>query len=162
MSPDLEQAEIDILGQQHSGGQGTPYEGSPLQRYHRRGPPALGAFEVQAPATRGELAALERERIRWLALAKIQARQMRAALVAFHASKRRTAKLKRTPPWAELEAMRAVYAEAQRLTAETGIPHHVDHDIPLQGELVSGLHVLANLQILTGSENSRKHNHFEP
>lgn len=36
-----------------------------------------------------------------------------------------------------------------------------DHDIPLQGKRVSGLHVANNLQILTGSENSRKRNHFE-
>jgi hypothetical protein len=85
----------------------------------------------------------------------------RPALLRFHANKRRAAKLKRTPPWADLEAMRAIYQEAQRLTSETGIPHHVDHDVPLQGKLVSGLHVPNNLQILTGSENSKKRNRFE-
>lgn len=84
-----------------------------------------------------------------------------AAVVAFHASKRRAARIERTPPWADLDAMRAIYAEAQRLTAETGTPHHVDHVIPLQGKLVSGLHVPSNLQILTGSENSKKRNRFE-
>lgn len=88
-------------------------------------------------------------------------RENRRVLSNFHANKRRAAKINRTPPWADLEAMRAIYAEARRLTRETGIPHHVDHDIPLQGKLVSGLHVHNNLQILTGSENSRKRNRFE-
>lgn len=83
------------------------------------------------------------------------------ALRQFSDNKRRASLLNRTPPWADLEAMRAIYAEAQRRTRETGIPHHVDHEIPLQGERVSGLHVANNLQILPGSENSRKKNRFE-
>lgn len=88
------------------------------------------------------------------------ARLERAALVRFHAAKRRTVKMQRTPAWADYEAIRAVYLRAQQITAETGVTHHVDHDIPLQGKMVSGLHVHNNLQILTGSENSRKHNRF--
>lgn len=76
------------------------------------------------------------------------------------AAKRHASKMERTPPWADLEAIRALHAEAQRLTAETGVPHHVDHVIPLQGRTVSGLHVHTNMQILTGSENSRKCNRY--
>lgn len=85
----------------------------------------------------------------------------RAALVRFHEAKRRTAQLRRTPPWANMDAIRAFYVEAQRITQETGRPYHVDHIIPLQGRLVSGLHVQNNLQILPGSENSKKRNRFE-
>lgn len=85
----------------------------------------------------------------------------RAANVRFHASKRRVVALNRRPPWADMEAIRAIYLKAQRLTRDTGVPHHVDHDIPLQGKLVSGLHVHNNLQILTGSANSKKRNRFE-
>ena len=97
--------------------------------------------------------------------AKREAKRLRElehrALLVFHATKRRAAKLQRTPPWADLDAMRALYAQAQEMTAATGVVHHVDHIIPLQGKTVSGLHVPGNLQILTGSENSRKRNSYE-
>jgi hypothetical protein len=89
-------------------------------------------------------------------------REQRAALVRHHAGKRRASRLQRTPRWADLDAIRTVYAEARRITVETGVMHHVDHQIPLQGRKVSGLHVHNNLQILTGSENSKKRNRFEP
>ena len=61
----------------------------------------------------------------------------------------------------DLEKIEWFYREAKRLFKETGIPHHVDHIIPLQGKYVSGLHVPTNLQILTASENSTKGNRFE-
>jgi hypothetical protein len=84
------------------------------------------------------------------------------ALIRYHASKRRAARLNRTPPWADLDAIRAFYDEAERLTLATGIKHHVDHIIPMQGERVSGLHVETNLQVIAGTENIRKHNRFDP
>ena len=65
------------------------------------------------------------------------------------------------PAWANGAAIRAVYAEAKRLTRETGVVHQVDHIIPLQGDLVTGLHVESNLQILTLAENAKKRNKYE-
>ncbi|MDN5787166.1 hypothetical protein [Pseudorhodobacter sp.] len=69
-----------------------------------------------------------------------------------------------TPNWLmdnHIADMHAFYAEAQRLTDETGIPHHVDHIIPLTHPDVQGLHVPWNLQILTASENTSKNNSFD-
>ncbi len=86
--------------------------------------------------------------------------ERRKPLVAFHAAQRKAAKLLRTPAWADKEAIRAVYALARKRTVKTGIPHHVDHVIPLQGETVSGLHVDGNLRIITATENIRKKNHW--
>lgn len=59
-------------------------------------------------------------------------------------------------PWADRAAMEAFYATAARLTKETGIPHEVDHIIPLTGTSVCGLHVETNLQVITKSANRRK------
>ncbi len=73
-------------------------------------------------------------------------------------AKRNAAKMMATPPWADFAAIRAIYAEAASLTAETGVRHEVDHFYPLQGETVCGLHCEANLQILTKVENIRKKN----
>lgn len=77
-------------------------------------------------------------------------------------AKRNAAKLGATPPWANQEAIKQFYVEARRLTAETGIPHEVDHIVPLQHPLVCGLHVETNLQVLTAEANNKKNNRWEP
>jgi hypothetical protein len=71
------------------------------------------------------------------------------------ANKRRAATLKATPAWADLEAIKCVYQEAQYFG------YHVDHIIPLQGKNVCGLHVVENLQILPASVNLSKSNKFD-
>lgn len=63
--------------------------------------------------------------------------------------------------WADGAKVRALYADAKRLTTETGVQHHVDHILPLQGEFVSGLHVETNLRVVTERENLRKRNKVE-
>lgn len=81
--------------------------------------------------------------------------------IASKQAKRRAQELKATPAWANLGAIRAMYEKAARISQETGISHHVDHIIPLQGRNVCGLHVESNLRIITAEENISKSNNFE-
>jgi hypothetical protein len=69
-------------------------------------------------------------------------------------------KRNRIPKCANMEKIKSIYIEAQKMTNETGIPHDVDHIVPLQGKYVSGLHVEWNLQIIPSHENNKKYNHF--
>lgn len=74
------------------------------------------------------------------------------------------ARLMRVPPWLTREhaaQMAAMYQGAAELSASTGIKHHVDHIVPLQGKLVCGLHVPWNLQVITAEANMRKGNRHE-
>ena len=81
---------------------------------------------------------------------------------AFYVMKRQAAKLRAIPSWANMDAIEAIYAEARRLSELTGIPHHVDHIVPLQSPWVCGLHCEANLQILPYYENQSKSNRVWP
>jgi predicted nucleic acid-binding Zn ribbon protein len=88
-------------------------------------------------------------------------RQNNKALLNASYEKRRASKLNATPFWSNLKAIKTVYKESERISIETGIPHQVDHVVPLIHPLVCGLHVPANLQILTAEENLKKGNRFE-
>lgn len=57
----------------------------------------------------------------------------------------------RTPSWANLTKIREFYNNCPE-------GYHVDHIIPLRGEIVSGLHVLENLQYLFAKDNISKGN----
>lgn len=80
----------------------------------------------------------------------------------FRVRTRHLSKLNRVPAWADLAAIHAVYAEAARLTLETGIIHQVDHIVPLNSPIVSGLHWHENLRPLPAEENAAKNNMFWP
>lgn len=59
----------------------------------------------------------------------------------------------RVPSWNETELIQEFYNNCPE-------GYHVDHIIPLKGKLVSGLHVLSNLQYLTAKENLIKSNTY--
>jgi hypothetical protein len=82
---------------------------------------------------------------------------IKAALQA----KRKSAILQRTPAWdPDAHLIIAKYQLANMLSKASGIEHHVDHTIPLQGRKVSGLHVFSNLRVIPGSDNVKKSNKF--
>ncbi len=68
-------------------------------------------------------------------------------------SLRRANKINATPVWADLDAIKQIYNECPE-------GYHVDHIIPLNNPLVSGLHTEANLQYLPAKENLSKGNKF--
>lgn len=76
--------------------------------------------------------------------------------------KQRAEKSQRSPKWADLTAIQLYYETRKALSEATGIEYHVDHELPLKGRLVSGLHVPENLQIIPALRNIRKNNAYTP
>lgn len=66
-------------------------------------------------------------------------------------AKRKAARLRATPRWADLNRIKAFYANVPE-------GHDVDHIVPLVSPIVCGLHCEANLQYLPSSENQSKRN----
>lgn len=80
-------------------------------------------------------------------------------------ARRRASRLQRTPAWLtedDFWLIEQAYELAQLRTQIFGFQWHVDHIVPLQGELVSGLHVPHNLQVIPARDNLRKSNKFAP
>lgn len=70
-----------------------------------------------------------------------------------------TTKLQRTPKWADQDEILGMY-ELAALFRNAGLDVEVDHEIPLRGKTVSGLHVANNLQLIHSAINKSKSNHF--
>ena len=130
------------------------------------------AYRAQDPAARAEryrqrylrLRAKYREcNKRWAAANpdKVRAKCRRwcranPAKVAAKCSRRRARSA--FPPWACPKAVAKLYAHARALTLATGIPHEVDHILPLSSPDVCGLHVAENLRVIPAVENRSKGN----
>ena len=102
---------------------------------------------------------IERERDRLKRAYHANPVKARSKAAAYRAQRRNA-----TPQWLDAEhheQIAAIYAEANRLTNETGVPHEVDHFIPLAGENVCGLHVPWNLRAITRAANRAKRNIIE-
>jgi excisionase family DNA binding protein len=78
-----------------------------------------------------------------------------------HTERRRNALRLATPFWADRFLIEKIYFVCRRLTALTGVEHHVDHIVPLQNPKVCGLHVHYNLKIMTAAQNRTKYNALE-
>ena len=72
------------------------------------------------------------------------------------AIKRRGLAQQATPLFADKEEIRSIYLLSR------GLGMHVDHIIPINHPLVCGLHVPANLQLLSPTENLSKGNSYDP
>jgi|APSaa5957512493_1039668.scaffolds.fasta_scaffold71139_2 hypothetical protein len=71
-------------------------------------------------------------------------------------------KKNRMPSYADKKAIARKYRTAQIMSSFGKTKYHVDHIVPLQGQLVSGFHHEDNLQILTAKDNHEKSNKFIP
>ena len=66
-----------------------------------------------------------------------------------------------TPIWLSIEdrqKIKQIYLQARHMSELTGEKYVVDHQVPLRGETVCGLHVPWNLEIMTHAANCKKHN----
>lgn len=91
---------------------------------------------------------------------RISRRTKRAA--SEHSAKRRLLYDLAMPSWADKEKIAEIYAACQQVTALTGIAHQVDHIVPLNSQLVCGLHNHFNLEIKPALENLSKGNRHWP
>lgn len=80
-------------------------------------------------------------------------------LVDYYRRQERTARA--TPKWVKKSDFLKIYNEAEKRTKITGIPHEVDHIIPLVHKNICGLNVPSNLQILTRTQNRKKANKWK-
>lgn len=103
----------------------------------------------------------EKNKVKHLAQKKVYRQSNKGKINALVAKRKKHVK-QRTPQWADFEKIKAYYEVCSFFNEVNGyVKYHVDHVIPLQGELVSGLHVHNNLQVLLGLDNIKKKNKFE-
>lgn len=88
----------------------------------------------------------------------------RDACIKYRAT-RQLAKAAATPVWVSQDDKRKtteIYATAAMLQELTCTQYDVDHIVPLQSDVVCGLHVWWNLQAIPRSLNAQKQNIFDP
>lgn len=74
-------------------------------------------------------------------------------------ARRRAAQESATPTWLtaiDKAMIQEMYDVSEARYIQTGIKHHVDHIVPINGKGVSGMHVPWNLQVITAHENLSK------
>ena len=74
-------------------------------------------------------------------------------------ARRRAAQESATPTWLtaiDKAMIQEMYDASEARYIQTGIKHHVDHIVPINGKGVAGMHVPWNLQVITAHENLSK------
>jgi hypothetical protein len=80
-------------------------------------------------------------------------------------AKRGIAERVATPLWLTSDqrgAMKVLYAKARLVTKQTGVVHHVDHIVPIQGKDVCGLNVPWNMRVVAAEVNASKGYRLDP
>ena len=86
-----------------------------------------------------------------------------AVLNRCNVATRTASKILRTPKWLTSEdiwVIKEIYRLARLRTQMFGVAWEVDHIVPLQGKIVSGLHEPGNLQVIPATKNRSKGNTF--
>ncbi len=89
-------------------------------------------------------------------------REKNRGLVNLWDANRRAAEIRAIPKWANAFFISEAFDLAKRREKATRFKWHVDHIVPLQSELVCGLHVEHNLQVIPASMNMSKSNRVWP
>jgi hypothetical protein len=82
--------------------------------------------------------------------------------VSANTARRRAKKLNANPNWAIDFLIEEAYDLAQKRTVSTGFAWHLDHIVPLNSNLVCGLHSHTNIRVIPGIENHSKSNKYWP
>lgn len=89
--------------------------------------------------------------------------QRKKAMYHEHVYRRRARMNNATPAWSNVEVVRSFYQAVAILNSHCGpVKYSVDHIVPLNSPLVSGLHAHTNLTIIPLPENKAKNNRHWP
>lgn len=116
----------------------------------------LGRERSARARARGTAATWEAANKTLVSATKAKWKRANLAAVAADAARRRAQELRAMPPWVNRAEVDMFYQRAR----EQGLT--VDHIVPLRSRLVCGLHVPANLRLLSRRENVLKNNRHWP
>lgn len=119
--------------------------------YRQNKPHKLAYWKLYREANKERLAGTYAE---W---AKANPEKINALVAKRLAQKRRA-----LPQWANTFFMREAYALAKLRERVVGGKWHVDHIVPLQSEIVCGLHVETNIRVIPAFDNQSKSNRHWP